>query len=393
MIRELALQAGHTEAASAEEADILILGSCIVIDQTERKMWKRLKEMGGGEAVGGKKLIVAGCLPQIYKERLRTLAPNVAIIPPGHMEEVAELFGTAETKAVLSPVVQGSIATLPIATGCRGTCTYCITRLARGELKSRRPEQIIKWTRAAISGGAREIRLTAQDSGAYGMDIGTSLPELLEELMALEGDVWFRVGMMTPNTLSTIVDGMIGFYKGQRAYRFLHMPIQSGSDKILRAMEREYTSEEAESLALEMRRSIPDLTLSTDIIVGFPGEKEEDLEASMEMIERVRPDIVNVTRFSGRPGTKAASAEGQVHGRIAKERSRRLTELRFRISEERKKVWVGKEVEALVLEEGGGRTRNYTPLRLDGEIIVGEMIRARITGYSVLHLEGVPLQR
>jgi len=390
MLKELALQAGHVEAEGEEEADLVIFGSCVVIDQTERKMWKRLKELSSS----GKKLIVGGCLPQVAEDRLRELAPDALVVEPGKMEEAAEYFGNGGVGNELSlrPSVRRGIAVLPIATGCEGECTYCITHLARGKLCSRPVDEIVSWADEAIKDGAKELRLSSQDNGVYGWDIGKTLPELMWALLDLEGDFMLRVGMMNPHALMDMVDEMVEAYHEDRVYKFLHMPVQSGSDAVLRAMKRNYTVKEAEDLAREMRERIPGLTLSTDIIVGFPGETEKDFEASLDLIKAFEPDIVNVTRFSPRPGTSAENMKEQVHGNISKERSRQLTELRFQLALKRKEAMVGQEVPVHVLGGDQARTQSYVPVVLE-EVsgLRGEegWVKVRITGATPIHVTGV----
>jgi len=218
-------------------------------------------------------------------------------------------------QTIRRPPQRNSYGIVPIATGCLGNCAYCITKIARGDLSSRHPSGIIESVRSLASSGPIEIQLTGQDTAAYGLDIGTDLPSLVREICAIPGDFRLRVGMMNPRSALPIVKQISDAYAEQKVFKFLHLPVQSASDEILAHMERGYRVADFRMFVDAVRKVVPEMTLSTDIIVGYPGEKEEDHMANLDLIREVKPDIVNVTRFSPRPGTRAAEEGGHVRSR------------------------------------------------------------------------------
>jgi len=299
---------GHTITASEDEADAHVLVTCTVIETTERKMVRRMTEL----AAHDKPFIVAGCMAAAQRDRVRAIAPKAKILPPRKWPQIVELLdaGTAcgdRAADIESQSFGWHDAIVPIAQGCAGRCTYCITRVARGRVASYPISDLVEQVRRHVTRGVREIKLTGQDTGAYGLDMGTSLVHLLRGIDAIPGDFRVRVGMADPLTVYPILDELIDAYGSDKIFKFLHLPVQSGDDSILAAMRREYTVAEFEEIVAAFRRKIPDVTLSTDVIVGFPGETEGQFEATMDLMGRVRPDIVNVTRFSARAGTPAAS--------------------------------------------------------------------------------------
>ena len=285
---------------------------------------------------------------------------------------------------------------VPISQGCLGTCTYCITRQARGSLASYPPDDILHLVRTALASGYTEIRLTSQDTAIYGLDKGTSLPVLLGTMATPGkgyGDFRIRVGMMNPRGTLPILDDLIRSFTSPRIYSFLHMPVQSGDDAILSSMGRGYTVEDVKTILGAFRDAIPDLTFSTDIITGFPGETDDSFRVTMDLVEELRPDIVNITRYSERPGTRAATLGGQVHGRTSKERSRRLTELRFRISAEIHAGFLGKQLHVLATERGRGGTTlcrddRYRSVAIREQLPLGRWYSVEIVDSTDVYLLG-----
>jgi tRNA A37 methylthiotransferase MiaB len=189
--------------------------------------------------------------------------------------------------------------------------------------------------------------------------------------------------MMNPRTVLPLKGQISEMYLQPKVFKFLHLPVQSASETILHCMAREYTVSDFETIVETVRSRVPHITLSTDLIVGYPGETNDDHLRNLEMIQKIRPDIVNVTRFSSRPGTKAADADRKVVGWMAKDRSREITELRFRIAKERNEAWIGCELPALATERGKG---NSTIFRSDeyNQIVVKE--RFDLGGYHIVKI-------
>ncbi len=385
---------GHTITPSETEADAHVLVTCTVIETTERKMVRRMTEL----ARYAKPLVVAGCMAAAQRDRIRAIVPQAKLLPPRKWPQIVELLdgGTAcgDRAAELESQTFGwHDAIVPIAQGCAGRCTYCITRVARGFVKSYPVADLVNQVRGYAERGVREIKLTGQDTAAYGRDTRTNLAELLQEIQAIPGDFRIRVGMADPLTVLSFVDDLVDAYGSEKVFKFLHLPVQSGDDEILEAMKREYRVADFEAIVAAFRRAYPGLTLSTDVIVGFPGETEVQFEKTMDLIRRVRPDIVNVTRFSAREGTPAATMPGRIVGWRVKQRSRRLTSLRFQISRRIHEALVGREVDILVTEPGKedtllARTPEYRQVVLHEDVPIGEFVRVHIDAGRATDLLG-----
>jgi len=284
------------------------------------------------------------------------------------------------------------IGIIAISEGCLGDCAYCCVRFARGKLYSFPLDEIVKKVKEAISEGIREIWLTSQDSGAYGMDSNTNLAELLNECSRIPRKFMIRVGMMNPNHALRILPELIESFKSEKIFNFLHLPVQSGDNNVLKRMNRRYTVEEFKKTVEAFRKEIPDLTLSTDIICGFPGEDPEAFKNTINLLKEVKPDIVNVSRFFPRPGTPAEKME-QLDVKLIKSRSRRLSEIAKSISLERNKRWLGWEGEILIDEKGKGyswigRNFSYKPIVVKSrENLIGRFLRVKVVKAFATYLE------
>lgn len=385
--------AGHAVVASPEGADASIVLTCIVKTPTELKVVKRLREL---EALG-RPLIVAGCMPKAEKGVVEEVAPRASLMGPDDLHRVVEvveaaiggrrveaLKGGQPERTCLPRMRRNPVVHIaPIASGCLGDCSYCIVKRARGRIRAFRAEEIVEDARLAIAQGCREIWVTGEDTAAYRWR-GVRLPQLLEALSGLDGRFYIRVGMMTPNQALPILEELMEAYRSERVYKFLHVPVQSGDDDVLMRMRRRYTVDDFQGLVARFREAFPDLSLSTDIICGFPGETEEQFKESMRLVEEVKPDILNISRFWPRPGTEAAGMEGQLHGRETKRRSRMLTRVWRRLSLERGLRWVGWRGEVLIDEHGRGRSlvgRNYAykPVVLQSPAGLGDFVDVEVT--------------
>jgi MiaB/RimO family radical SAM methylthiotransferase len=257
------------------------------------------------------------------------------------------------------------------------------------------PQEVIGSFKKALSLGAREVFITAQDTGAYGLDIGTRLPALMRSLTAIEGDYTIRLGMMNPFSIKDILMDMTGVFRDPHVYRFAHIPIQSGSDRILRLMDRRYTVEEYANIADTLKDGVPGITLSSDYIVGFPTETEEDFRMTMEELRRDRPLKVNITRFSPRPGTPAAGMPDLTY-RVKKARSRALTELHHEITSEYMHAALGKRLRVLVTEPGKpgtvvARDDSYHMVVIPQKIAPGTRLDVEVCGASTTYLTAKPV--
>ncbi|MCL2143633.1 MAG: tRNA (N(6)-L-threonylcarbamoyladenosine(37)-C(2))-methylthiotransferase [Methanomassiliicoccaceae archaeon] len=386
---------GHSPADNADDADIVILNTCTVVDTTEKKMIERISELKRMK----KEVIITGCMAKVQASRISVRLPGSLIFPPDLYDSlpgaVLKRYGTGISDTAIGGANFDDRVTsiIPIAQGCLGDCTYCITKYARGRLSSYSADSIYERFRNALERGCREFLITAQDTACYGLDIGSTLPELIERLLTVNGEYRIRIGMMNPEGLARIIDRLMNVMKDERVYKFIHIPVQSGSDAVLKRMGRRYTVSEFIEMIGKLRSYHPDITISTDLISGFPGETDDDHKKSLHLIRNVSPDIVNVTRFSSRPGTEASLMDGQIHGRISKERSREITALRFDESKGRNAELIGKNVRVLVTEPGKegtmiSRTNSYKQVILPEGAGPGKFLDAVITGCASTHLFG-----
>ncbi len=414
-IRKLLSTAAHEIVTEPKNADLIIIFTCTVIKTTELKMLRRLEEFSRLD----KPVLVSGCMAVVQGAAVRKVISDAYFLKPIEISRSqTELWLTLS--AILDQISAGHVGhvnepeqsvgggiipktsidhIVPIATGCLGHCTYCITRLARGSLVSKPEDRIIEDVQAALDGGSFEIRLTAQDTASYGFDLesdeSSTLPGLLNRIVNLEfnHDFRVRVGMMNPDTLRTILDDLIDSYKHPRVFKFLHLPVQSGDDDLLAAMGRKYSVAEFLKIVAKFRAELPNLTLSTDIIIGYPGETDDQFQCSMSLLENVKPNIVNITRFSARPGTPAAELENRLPGRVVKARSRAMTKLRFKISHELNESACGGEYRVLVTErvkEGSvlARNGNYQPVVIKRTEPLGSWVEVKITSATDAYLIG-----
>ena len=213
----------------------------------------------------------------------------------------------------------------------------------------------------------------------------------MDDLSGLEGRFYIRVGMMTTNHAEAILNELMEAYRSEKVFKFLHVPVQSGNDDVLRRMRRRYTVDDFQSLVARFREALPDLSLSTDIICGFPSETETQFRESMRLVEEVQPDVLNISRFWPRPGTEAAQMEGQLHGRETKKRSRMLTRLWRRLSLERGLRWVGWNGEILIDELGRegsliGRNYAYKPIVVREATGLGDFVKVMVSEARVGYL-------
>jgi len=397
--RDLASR-GHELAAAPAGADVGVLVTCGVIGPTENRMVRRWQALSARIP----RVVVTGCLVPLRCDQM--VGPGrerTTFVPIGEQSHLPALLDSWSYERPTSLPRVGTDLGLPvrpvaeevvIAQGCTSGCTYCFSRLARGRLSSVPIPEVVRRVNDALARGVREIRLTGLDTAAWGEDLSgpERLPELLRSVSGMPGDFRVRVGMMSPQSLQPLLDSYLETLSAGAAYRFLHLPLQSGSDRVLEAMRRGYRAEEFRRQAEAARRRMPDLHLATDVIVGFPGESEEDFQATTELLESVGPETVNVTRFSPRPGTPAARLPA-LPPRVAKRRSRAAAELRHRISRSRLERWIGLETVGRVLEHGPGtssvaRLGNYLPVVLDRRLPLGSDVELRVEGARSTYLLG-----
>ena len=245
-----------------------------------------------------------------------------------------------------------------IEEGCLDACAYCSTRHVKGRLHSYPVADIVQQVKSLVADGCIEIQLTGQDCGCYGFDTGTNLAELVAQILdEVPGNYKMRLGMGNPRHMQRYTDALLKCFDDERVYKFIHLPVQSGSEDILKAMNRKHSAQDYIDLAEAFNR-IPRFTLSTDLIVGFPGESERDFQDTLAILEKTRPTVCNITRFVPRPNTPAYNMTGAVPDSIKHERSAALAEAFQRIAAENNSRWIG-TTETVVVEKPGYRKGTY----------------------------------
>ena len=298
----------------------------------------------------GKQIVATGCLPAAQPEALVDI--KCQSVTSASIEDIPGILGNGTMmKEALIPILHGVTGIVSISRGCTGNCSYCIVKQARGELESRQISDIVIEMSSLVQQGAKEIQLTSQDTAAYGIDTGHRLPELLEAVTSIEGDYMLRVGMMNPFTLLDIVDKVVDSFHNRHIFKFLHLPIQSGSDQILEHMNRRHTVEDFKYIVNKFRTGFPDIVLSTDFIVGYPTETEQDFNDTLELFNEIKPLKVNITKYSSRPKTPASLLYDMPDWN-KKERTRMLSIRHHQINQKLLQNNIGKTVSLLTTETG-----------------------------------------
>ena len=269
-------------------------------------------------------------------------------------------------------------------------CTFCQTKLSKGELNSFRIGDIVRQVNKEIEDGCKEVWLSSTDNGCYGLEIDTDLPTLINSVSEIPKDFKIRIGMMNPMYMPRICDGLLKSFENNKVFRFLHVPVQSGSDKVLNDMKRGHTAKTFRKAVKRFRSKFPNFTISTDVIVGFPSETEADFDQTIELLEETRPDIVNLSKYSQRPGTEAATWK-QIDVLEVKRRSKLVFELSRRISHENNKKWIGWTGDVIFDERTDdaikGRNFAYKPIFVKDYVEIGERHQVTIidvTDHSLL---------
>ncbi|GGL50287.1 tRNA (N(6)-L-threonylcarbamoyladenosine(37)-C(2))-methylthiotransferase [Halocalculus aciditolerans] len=390
--------AGHRRVDGVDEADVAILNTCTVVEKTERNMLRRAEELADETA----DLYITGCMALAQGEEFRDADVEGEVL---HWDEVPDAVTNGEcptTTPDAEPVLDGVIGILPIARGCMSNCSYCITKFATGRVDSPPVEENVEKARALVHAGAKEIRITGQDTGVYGWDNGErKLPELLERICTeVEGDFRVRVGMANPGGVHGIREELADvFAEYDEIYNFLHAPVQSGSDDVLEHMRRQHRVEQYLDIVETFDEKLDEWTLSTDFIVGYPTETDEDHEMSMALLRETRPEKVNVTRFSKRPGTDAADLKG-LGGTKKKERSKAMSELKREVVAEAYESMVGETRSVLVTEEGTADSvkcydEAYRQVIVQNAsehgVEPGDFLDVEVTGHQTVYAFGKPV--
>jgi len=322
VLRGMLVSEGFELVDTVSKADIVIVNSCGVKLPTQNKVLNYIQKIPSG-----KKKVVGGCLPKMldiknYVDIDLVFDNNSVCDIASVLKENKDFLSDEKENRLNKPIVRLSdcIAIVPIAQGCLGECSYCSVKNARGVLKSYAKEDILKAVRKAVDEGCKEIRLTAQDTGCYGKDIEENLPDLLKDVLKIEGDFKIRLGMSNPNYILGYLDEMIDVYKDEKMKKFLHIPLQSGSDKVLKDMERKYSVKDFKKIVESFRANISRINIATDVIIGFPTETDEDFKKTVKFVKEINPEVLNISKYGARPDTEAADMK-QIASKEIKRRS------------------------------------------------------------------------
>jgi tRNA-2-methylthio-N6-dimethylallyladenosine synthase len=410
MLEEL----GLGEAVSQEEADVLVFNTCTIREKPDQRFAAHLGNAKMLKLADPEKVIaVGGCYAEAQRERLFDLYPYVDVaFGPGTIPHLADWLG-AGGEAPRGRFGIGNerefAGTLPmhrerrfqawvqVSMGCNSVCSYCIVPSVRGREVSRRPGAILGEVTRLAGEGVREVTLLGQNVNSYGRDLGTDFAELLRAVDAVQGIE--RIRFTSPHPKDFRSDVISAMAECDAVCEHAHLPLQSGSTRVLKAMRRTYSRERYTRLVDELRAAIPDLALTTDIIVGFPGETEQDFEETIEVVEEVAYDGAFTFVYSPRQGTEAAISPEQVPEHVKKVRIEQLVEVVQRIAQRQNAARVGRVEQVLV--EGPsrtdasvlrGRTRRNTTVNFAGSSAPGSLVEVRIDDATSTTLKGAELR-
>jgi threonylcarbamoyladenosine tRNA methylthiotransferase CDKAL1 len=427
-------KSGYELVDNEEKADMIIVNSCTVKNKAENKFWRDISDIKKLK----KPVIMAGCVPQAEKDKSKfggysVIGTNqinnvVEVVDETFSGNIVQLLKKEENKRLNIPKIRKNsiIEIVPINEGCLGSCNFCATKFARGHLVSYEPKAIVKQIRSALNDGCKEIWLTSQDTACYGYDfatqqnsrkalqtskfsyqdhrkndinssknmetdyINTNIVELLKEILAMKRDFKLRLGMGNPDYLPDYLDEIIDVFHDKRLYKFIHIPVQAGSDKVLRAMKREYTVKTFKNIIKKFKQVHPDITVATDIIVGYPDETDDDFDKTMNLVKELEFDVINISRFWPRPGTIAAKKK-PLSTKLVKERSIKLMNLFEKISKKRNDKWVGWTGSVLINEKGKNdsfvaRNYAYKPIIVKGDYVIGQEVDVKVKRATTFNL-------
>jgi MiaB-like tRNA modifying enzyme len=350
-------------------------------------------------------VIVSGCMPEVQLEDILNANPEAHILGVNAVSRLGDLLSLIEQRKTLDlprgkrfeihTIEPSGFLNVPrkrsnpnihicqISQGCNFACSYCIVKHARGKLRSFSPDEILKDIYSAVDDGCREIWLTSQDDSQYGMDTGFKLPELLRMISEIPGDFKVRVGMMNPFSVLPILDDLVDAFDSDKIFKLLHLPIQSASHSVLKRMNRLHRMDDVDLIINKFRTRFSDLSLFTDIIVGFCEETEEDFRETVEWTKKYHPEKINISRYSPRPHTKAFSFRN-LDSRLSVQRSHEMHRVCERIKLDSKQEmigWKGRVFVSKYTEMGDvlTRTDSYRPVVIsDSNLKPGQYVNVEI---------------
>ncbi len=401
---------GFCETEDPAKADLILFNTCSVRENPERKVYGRIQQYKPGT---DKIIGICGCMVQqgAEFEYIKNHLPQVSLVFGTHNlhelpqliervmlgERVLEVWEDKKDLIEGLPAKRekGVKAFVNISFGCNNFCTYCIVPYTRGREKSRQKQHILEEITDLARNGYKEITLLGQNVNSYGKDLGTDFASLLKAVQNIDGIERIRFTTSHPKDLSE--DLIQAFVELPKLCEHLHLPLQSGSNRVLKLMNRRYTAEHYLNLVEKLRQAVPDIALTTDLIVGFPGETEADFKETLDLVKQVGYDSAFTFIYSPRKGTPAAQIKEQIAEDIKKERIYRLLELQNQISSDLNQKCVGQTVEVLV--EGlsktdtaklTGKTRTNKTINFQGgKELIGQTVLVKVTTGKLSSLEGI----
>lgn len=376
-IKEILLSGGFREADGHQDADTVILVTCIVREKPQKKAMALVRQY----LMEGKRVVVAGCLSPIAKEALEN--QGALVVFPGEYDALPAIMGFPRARPTRQ--LTGPSAFVTIIEGCDNFCSYCVVPYVRGRERSRPPAEILSEIKELEAQGLKDLTLLGQNVSAYSYS-GVDFPRLLE-MIHEETDIPFiKFTTSHPRDVDSRLVETIA--RHPRLSRWFHMPLQSGSDRILALMNRGYTSEEYLRKVETIRASLPEAIITTDLLVGFPSETDEDFRATLDMVERIGFDRAFMFSFDPRPRARASGMPDQIPAGVKSERLRKLIDFTIGRIKERKKRFLGAEMNLLALGSNGARTdcttRDGLVVFLKGNHRPGQMVKGKIVGLDGL---------
>ncbi len=410
ILKGLLTQSNYQITNNQDIADIIILNTCIVKGKTENKIKRRIQDLSKTK----KLIVITGCMPETDAEQIKKLNPKALLLGVKHIKEITKLIKDYyegnldkekqkeylekkdELKILLPKIPSNKLISITqISEGCLGNCTYCKTKLAKGHLNSYPLEDIVKSIENDLQSGAKEVWITSQDNTVYGIEKykEPKLPELLKKILNLKHRFKLRLGMMNPNNLPQIINPLIQTYKNPKMYKFLHIPIQSADNKILKDMNRNYNIKSIQEIISKFKKEFPNITIATDIITGYPTESQKSHKNNLEFINTIKPDVFNLSKFSKHKGTKAEKLK-ELPIKTLNKRATELMSAHRKTALENKKKFLNQTLKVLVNKNLSNnlleaRDENYNIVLINGnKNLLGKILEVKIKGIGVHHLIG-----
>jgi len=398
-------EAGFKIVDDIEYSDVNIINICTV--KGNNVALKSIKDIVN--FYPDKKLIVTGCITQDIINPIREINDETSLINTHNIHRIVnavdellqgnvlEALTQERIDKVILPKIKTNhvIGIIPIASGCADACTYCSVKQIKGNIHSYPEEYIINEIKKALKDDCKEIWLTSQDNGSYGLDKGErKLHLLLQKILdEIPGNYKIRLGMANPRHIIKMAESLIEIYQDDRMFKFIHIPAESGNNEILGKMERKYNVHEYRELVDKLRKYVKNITIATDLIVGFPTETELQFQDSLHLLQETKPDILNIARFSPRTNTFAKKMEGQISDNEKKDRSQAMADLYLGIASKKNKEWIGWAGDIIIDEKNNkntfvGKNFAYKSVTVKGDLKLGDIVKVKIINSSANDLKG-----